>query len=130
MNSVHLILAQATDPKGPTPFEITSLILTIGMFAVAVVALVIAGRKQKNEVTFGFTPASKDEFDRHVAHNTHEHMNIFSKIGGAERGMDAKLKEVIKEGNESREKLHDRINELLPKVGELSRNMEILNKKL
>lgn len=110
--------------------EIIMCIATVGMFATSIITSVFQGRRQKNEVSFSFEPASKKEFEAHMAENKREHENIFHKMGGIERGAQAKLELVIKEGNDSREKLHSRINELLPKMGELSRNVEILNDKL
>lgn len=101
-------------------------------------AFIMASRKQKREVTFGFIPASKDEFDKHVAKNEREHENLFSKIGGVERGGLARMDAISKEwrgfvdgkfddmavaDNSGREKLHERINEILKEVGELRGEM-------
>ena len=73
--------------------------------------------------------------DRHVALNLHEHENLFKKIGGVERGAqarleasraeaDANLQEAIRAGNESREKLHHRINDLLKAISTLEGKLD------
>lgn len=98
--------------------------------ATSILMSIFMGRVQKNEVKLAFTPASKEEFDRHVERNLFEHEVISAKIVAAEKAARTDLMEVIREGNESREKLHERINELLPRMGELSRNVDLLNDKL
>lgn len=55
----------------------------------------------------------------HIATNRHEHENIHSKIGGVERGAQAKLEAAIQSGNVSREKLHNRINVCAEAMGTL-----------
>lgn len=84
------------------------------------------------ELVEKFTP--KDVFHAHVAQNLREHENMFSKLGGVERGatarmdalskewrafVDAKFSEMATADNSGREKLHDRINEILSEVSEL-----------
>jgi len=44
----------------------------------------------------------KDEFERHVAQNQKEHENIFSKIGGVERGAGSKVADEIRVLREER----------------------------
>ena len=81
---------------------------------------------------------AKELFHAHVAQNLREHENIFSKIGGVERGsqakiesmsrewrlvMDSKFSEMIAATDQGREKLHDRINEILSEVSELRGEM-------
>jgi len=110
--------------------EVLMCVATVIMAVTSVLSNIFMTRRQRNEVTFGFAPASKEEFDKHVAQNVREHEQIFHRMGGIERGAQQKLEQAIRESNESREKLHYRINELLPRIGELSRNVEILNQKL
>ena len=68
-----------------------------------------------------YVPASA--FAAHVAENKREHENLFAKIGGVERGMaqrlDGKLDTMQRNAEEGREKLHDRINDVLAAVSEL-----------
>lgn len=63
------------------------------------------------------------EFQAHVEWNLREHENLFRKIGGVERGhaekMDQKFSELQRSTEAGREKLHERINEILGEVREL-----------
>jgi len=76
----------------------------------------------------------KAEFKEHVEWNRREHENLFSKIGGVERGTLARMddisnewrkfaeqgmREIVASNNQGREKLHDRINEILREVSEI-----------
>lgn len=65
----------------------------------------------------------KQTFDDFATKNEREHENLFSKIGGVERGarihLDGKLDAMQKSANDGQEKLHDRINDVLAAVSEL-----------
>lgn len=50
---------------------------------------------QKREVSFTGECVDKREFDKHVAYNREEHDNIFSLVGGKERGLRAEADEKI-----------------------------------
>src|SRR5687767_7356399 len=103
-------LATTPDPKMFTELWVIAAFL-LGV-AVNVVALVMVGRKQKREVSFSFEPASKEDFEAHIAQNQREHENLFSKIGGVERGisqrLDEKLSSMQDKAEVGREKLHER----------------------
>jgi LEA14-like dessication related protein len=101
------------------------------IMAIAATAFYIKGifsSKQKREVSFTEPPASKKEFDAHVEWNRREHENLFSKIGGVERGVtlriETRLDRMEKESHAAREKLHDRINEVLSAVANLEGRLE------
>lgn len=90
--------------------------------------VVMARRKEKEppqpfrvELEREFT--SNIEFHRHLEDNKREHENLFSKIGGVERGMgnklDAKFTEMQRSAEEGREKLHNRVNDVLTAVSQL-----------
>ena len=135
-----MMLAQtAPDPHSFSQFWIIiAFIAAVGANLVTIVVLV-SNRKQKREVSFGFEPASKTEFEKHADWNRREHENLFAKIGGVERGanqrcdmhtrefreiLDVKLTELMNANNVGREKLHDRINEVLEAVAELRGRVE------
>ena len=78
--------------------------------------------------------AEQTEFEKHVEWNRREHENLFSKIGGVERGGLARMDtisqewrgfvqqsmgELIRSNNLGREKLHERINTILSEVSEI-----------
>lgn len=69
------------------------------------------------------TFATKTEFNQHVEWNRREHENLFAKVGGVERGvaerLGSRLTEIEHKADASREKLHDRINEILASVSEV-----------
>jgi len=120
------MLANTPDPKLFTDLWVIAAFL-LGV-AVNVVALVMVGRKQKREVSFSFEPASKEDFDAHIAQNVREHENLFAKIGGVERGisqrLDEKLSSMQDKAEEGREKLHSRLNEMLGEMRELKGEMK------
>jgi len=120
---------------------------TIGGVAIAVftVATFFSNRKQRREVSFGFIPAAKEEFDKHVAWNQKEHDNLFAKLGGLERGVSAKIQtlsrewrdvlndkvfELIRASDEGRQRLQEQAGSLAREVGELSAANELLNQRL
>jgi hypothetical protein len=107
-----LFLAQISDIA---PDWLRNMALFVAAAAATIYYLMGAfGRKQKREVSFHETPATKKEFDEHVAWNRREHENLFSKIGGVERGVtariEARLNDMQSDANEAREKIHHRIN--------------------
>jgi hypothetical protein len=67
---------------------------------------------------------SKGEFKDHVVLDLQEHSNLWSKIGGLERGLQKDIKDMELRLNASDEQrssaLHDRVNEILAAVSELS----------
>jgi nicotinamide mononucleotide adenylyltransferase len=123
----------------PTPNQFMGFWLSLGLatsVATSVVTLIImiAGKKQKREVSFEFTPASKSEFDAMVQKNEVEHTVMHGRITKFENNcaahmahvnevwsekLDAKLAEIARDAKEDRGLLHDRINEVLVKVSEL-----------
>lgn len=112
-----------------------AMVMVVGMM-IAKVTKEIRGKPVASEVAAEtaerFTP--KTDFKEHVEWNRREHENLFSKIGGVERGtmvrMDAissewrqfaeeRIGEIVQSNNQGREKLHERINLILREVGEI-----------
>lgn len=138
-----MMLAQGT----PSAQGLMDFVLIIGLLASIAgnIAMVVSARKtQKREVSFGFIPAAKDEFDKHVEDNRREHESLFSKIGGVERGhlarmdavsrewrtlVDSKMTDLMKSNDEGRENLHRRINEVLAAVSELKGEVKVMNRR-
>jgi hypothetical protein len=114
------------EAAAPTPAQFSAFWFVLAFMATVaanIAAVIAVARKQKREVTFGFEPASKVEFTKYVDQNQREHENLFSKIGGVERGamarLDQRFETIQSKAEEGREKLHDRINEILGEVREL-----------
>lgn len=86
-------------------------------------------RSQKREVSFetDFTP--QKDFDRLVTTNNAEHAQLFSKIGGVERGANERMDEIAaaseRANQESREKLHQRINRISIGVARLCGKLNV-----
>jgi hypothetical protein len=72
----------------------------------------------------------KEEFNKHVEEDNQTHRDLFSKIGGVERGarehLDNKLDAMQQSEESGREKLHGRINEILKEVGKISGELSAL----
>jgi hypothetical protein len=138
-----MMIAEAL--PAPDPRFVWELILVLGSLASigANIATALSVRRtQRREVSFQFTPASKEEFERHVASNKQEHENLFSKIGGVERGSTARLDEFSKEwrgalsmqtseiklsAEQRQTVLHNRITDVLGEVRELRGEVNGMN---
>ncbi len=104
---------------------VVSVVCVIIMTVLAWVALY---RGNKTEVTFTGTPVDQKIFDKHVAENKGEHDRIFAKLGGSERGMEARCQTRMSlaeaEAKESRRILHRDVAEIDRKVAKLEANDE------
>ncbi len=99
------------------------VLIVAGVAALAYYIKEIFSGKKKREVSFEFTPASKEEFQDHLDWDRREHENLFRKISGVERGaadrLDQRLSEMQRSAEEGREKLHKRINTISVGVARL-----------
>jgi len=70
----------------------------------------------------------RTDLQNHIEWNRREHENLFSKIGGVDRGItnriEARLDKMEAASNLGRDKLHERINEVLAAVSNLEGRME------
>jgi hypothetical protein len=95
--------------------QIVSIALSmICVVITTILAWVAIAKAQKVQVTFAGTPVDKKEFDRQVQDNREEHEKMSARIGGVERGVEARLNAKLDtmqaENKTDREKLHLRIN--------------------
>jgi hypothetical protein len=65
----------------------------------------------------------RKHFDEHTQQNKHEHEQLFTKLGGVERGIRAEVK-----GDS--DALHDKINDVGREVSEHSATLELQNQRL
>ena len=117
-----MILAEAiTSPSTSEIGIFICCLLTLSGLAVNAVLLfkLLRNDSERREVTISPAVVGKPDFERHLEQNRHEHENLFSKIGGVERGMNARLEAAITANNDSRSKLHDRINEVVENTAEM-----------
>jgi len=128
------MIIAAAEPEAGAFLQFWVIIAFLAGIAANIVTVLMVARRQKREVSFTFEPASKVEFERHIENNRQEHAQMFAKIGGIERGanekierlneilmerLDAKFTEAARQDRESREKIHDRINQVLAAVSRL-----------
>lgn len=110
----------------PDPVTAWQVILTLGvLFAIGanVVVILRQSQIQKREVRFNIEPASKEAFDRHVEFNAGEHRDIFSKIGGVDRGSSQKISNEVTA-------VHNRVNSLEKSVGGLETSAHLTHQRL
>jgi hypothetical protein len=110
----------------PDPNIAWNVILTIGVLVAIganVFALFKSNNLQKRQVSFEFEPASKEEFDKHVTANKGDHDNIFSKLGGVERGLRGEFSTELKV-------VRSEMVEAARQLAALSNNAELLNQSM
>ena len=126
----------------PDPKFFWEFLLSIG-FLISIAANIATSisvrRTQRREVNFGFVPASKEDFEKHTAHNQREHENLFAKINGVERGardrfdavntdwqkrIDDKFSALQMSDQAGRKEIHERINQVFVVVSRLEGKME------
>lgn len=71
------------------------VILVMTTIAANIAVIFGTRQKQRREVSFEFEPASKEAFATHVIENREAHEQIFSKIGGVERGAKSALEQQV-----------------------------------
>ena len=76
----------------------------------------IFGGKKAREVSFEFTPASKADFEAHVVDDERTHENIFSKIGGVERGARNEMKQEVATLRTDLTKAHDAMTQQMTRT--------------
>lgn len=64
---------------------------TVIQIASTAAVLITINSKQRREISFAGETVDRKEFDRHLADNVSVHNQLFAKIGGVERGLEARL---------------------------------------
>lgn len=85
-----MMFAEATNNEVIT----WGFVLVLTTIAANIVVILTTRRTQKREVSFEFTPASKEEFDELKEHNSRIHDLLFEKIGQVNEGSTEELKKV------------------------------------
>lgn len=124
----------------PEPKSFLELWIAVGFVASIlgnVFQMVRGSQRQKREVSFSFTPASKEEFDKHALEDAQVHRELMAEIGRVDRGVVSRLAELpemerrIDAKDEVRSKeLHDRINDVLSAVSELRGEVHSTDKRI
>lgn len=130
------------NPPNPDPNIAWQVILTIGVLVAIGVNLLTAfrtNRAQKREVSFEFTPASKEEFDNHVTetranfsavraelaadrqanqvHASQRSQTLFSKMENTRSELDAKIEDTRRELSEKIDDMPERVIATLKNTG-------------
>lgn len=90
--------------------------------------------REKREVTISASLPSKEELDRLFGENKREHENLFSKIGGVDRGAAQKIDERIEKLREERRgdmrQLHEEVGHVGMKVSALEATNQAQSQRL
>jgi hypothetical protein len=130
------------DPATDKAFETISVTIG-GLLAAIWYGKQIFGKKEKSETVFSPQPfiiAMEKEFiklhtfEEAMKENKREHENIFSKIGGVERGAAGRLEQQLTsmrdESRKDRGELHEKINEARESVAALEATTGLQNQSL
>jgi len=104
---------------------IASIISALCMVITAVLAWVSIYRVNRVNVSFSGEPVDKKDFEKALNENASVHAQIFSKIGGVERGASQSIKDYEAAATESRRKMHDEISAIDRKVSRLEATSEL-----
>jgi len=120
--------------------------MQIGLWVIAATAVLQAlgaalsiakffiNRAEKREVSISPEVVLRPDFDAHVAENRHAHENLFAKIGGRERGINAhlnnELKSLREESREESRALREEVNDVARKVSGLEAANTLQNQRL
>jgi len=126
-----LMFAQTTGLALPDPSHWSTmgwLLVSLGGLAAALnqgwaVMERITGQKNRRTVNFEFEATSKEDCKRHMDANAQEHRDLFSKIGGVERGAHRKISEEMA-------MVHGRVNALEKAVGGLETSSAMTHQRL
>lgn len=102
----------------------------LAFFAANLATVWAVTRKQKREIHFGFEPASKAEFDRQAAANEQVHRDLFSKLGGVERGSKAHTDSSVERLSEQISKMGRNVASLDTETKNQNAWLERIDKKL
>jgi hypothetical protein len=116
------ILAQTAPASHGDWMNNAMFVLLIFVAALQVYRL-ISPRTEKREVSFTSDAVTKKEFEAHCAHNAREHENLFTKMGGMERGIRTEIKGDL-------EKVHASVAVLSREVGALNEVGEVRSQQM
>jgi hypothetical protein len=106
---------------------------TVAQLAAIITVLVTINSKQRREVSFAGEPVDRKEFDKHVAEDAAIHGQLFAKIGGAERGIEARvmtrMDKFETDSKESRRLAHQEITAIGNDVSALKKEAELANQR-
>ena len=135
-----MILADAT-PNANTVWIVIIAISALGANLATIGIWMASRRRQQTDISpqplivaMEKEFATKAELSAHMNRNQTEHDNLFSKIGGVERGANGNAEKKIEalqhERREDVRTLHQEINEVGLKVAGLEKETELQNQRM
>lgn len=112
-----MILFAEAPLDGDLLVKLLALALVVGQVVAIWLGISNRSQIQKREVTFEFTPASKELFDVHVRSNREEHDQLHTKISGVDRGSRDRLEKTVQDFNDKFQSLPSEIIALLRNTG-------------
>lgn len=107
--------------------------VTVAQLGATITVLITINSKQRREVSFAGEPVDRKEFDKHVAEEAAIHSQLFAKISGAERGIEARvMTRMDKSETDSRELrrlVHQEITAIGNDVAALKKEAELANQR-
>ena len=98
------------------------------------IAKFFLNRAERRQISISPDIVARPDFDAQVSENKREHQNLFSKLGGVERGINAHLNSELKTLREERSQdsrsLHDELNEVAKKVSGLEATNTLQSQRL
>lgn len=94
----------------------------------------IRGTDHKREVTITDDCVCRSEFEELKGDNKREHENLFSKLGGVERGVEQRLNQrldkIESDSKDSRRRLHDDVTSIAKDVAALQSESKLTNQRI
>ena len=137
-----IVAGGATTLPDPSHFS------SVGWVVVILVGLVMGARAviglwrdlqkpsgpEQREVKMMASAVERSVFEAHVVKNEREHENIFSKLGGVDRGgqerLEKKFEQLRNERTHDMEQLHSDLGQVSNKVSALDKMTELQNQRL
>ena len=98
------------------------------------IARMLLNRSERRHITISPDVVARPDFEAHSLENKHEHENLFAKLGGMERGVNAHLNAELKSLRDERRAdvhaLHTELNEVAKKVSGLEATNGLQSQRL
>ena len=126
-----MMLAESLSPV-PSPQAVSQIwivissglgVLACGVAIVTSIIMVSTNKKQRREVTFGLEPASKADFEKHLAENKRDFDLLHTKVGSSER-------ETRRQADEKVTRLSDDITKVSLQVAGIAATNEVQSQQL
>jgi hypothetical protein len=119
----------------PEPNSFLQFWIIIGFIGqIVTIVVMLSNRKQKREVNFAFTPASKAEHDQHVTETANNFQAVRTEMAADRKANEIHASQrsqtIFRELKDNRERLEDQISNLDKKVAGLETASELQTQQL